>query len=71
MGWLTGKEEDLVCVMPKIRTEADGELTLSPVCYTKTLAFLAFALKFLLVRIDRNVRARMSDYDTPSKGLHS
>ena len=70
-GWLIGRDNDLVCVMPEIETEQNGELTLSPVCSTRILALLAFISKFFLVRIDYNVRIRMSDYDNPSKESHN
>ena len=55
-GWLTGRDKDLVCVKPFVQTTIMGEVTLSPVCSYRLLAFCAFALKAMLIRIDHNLR---------------
>ena len=55
-GWLTGRDNDLVCVKSKIDTPIAGEVALSPVCSNRLLAFIAFAMKAILVRIDQNLR---------------
>ncbi len=52
-GWEAGKDNDLVCVKPNVNTILAGEITLSPVCSNR---FLAFILKTILVRIDNNLR---------------
>ena len=55
-GWLTGKDNDLVCVRPDIHTPIAGEVALSPICSNLLLAFFAFVIKAILVRIDCNLR---------------
>jgi hypothetical protein len=61
-GWLTGEDDDLVCVVPIVRTKALGELTLSPVCNNHLLALLGFTCKLILVKIDRNMAIREYGY---------
>ena len=56
-GWLTGRDNDLVCVKANLRTPLEGEAYLSPVCSIKLLALLAFVLKNILVRIDYKLRS--------------
>lgn len=56
-GWLTGRDDDLICVKSKISTTLPiAEAFLSPVASTKLLAIWAFILKSLVVRIDYNVK---------------
>ena len=55
-GWETGVDDDLVCVKPNVQTKIQERVALSPVCSTRLLALLAFAMKAILVRIDRNLR---------------
>lgn len=55
-GWYL-PEIDLVCVRPDCQSDEEGNLALSPVCSSRLLAVVAFALKALLVRIDENSRA--------------
>ena len=55
-GWLTGKDNDLVCVKPQITTSLAGEISLSPVCSNRPLAFCAFIAKSFLLRVDHNLR---------------
>ena len=55
-GWKTGKDNDLICVKPNVSTQIAGEINLSPVCSNRLLAFWAFILKRILVRIDHNLR---------------
>jgi len=55
-GWLTGIDNDLVCVSPNVRTRAMEYIALSPVCFNRLLALIAFLLKVLLFRLDWNLR---------------
>ena len=55
VGWLTGPDGDLVCVQPSITDEAFSNAALSPVCNNLLLAIAGFFLKYVLVRIDRNL----------------
>lgn len=55
-GWVTGKDDDLVCVKPSVEIEPEDELFLSPVCSNRFLAFWAFVMKAILARIDHNSR---------------
>jgi len=56
LGWLTGKDGDLVCVRPNLRTALEGETNLSPVCSNRPVALFASVLKIILAKIDRNMR---------------
>ncbi len=58
-GWLTGKDNDLVCIRNHVTDEV-GEpacsiTLLSPICSSRILSFCAFVMKVLLVRIDTNI----------------
>jgi len=55
-GWLTGRDNDLVCVKPRIYTPVAGEIALSPVCSNRVLAIIAFVMKAILVKVDYNLR---------------
>lgn len=69
-GWLTGKDNDLVCIKPNLKNSIAAEIALSPVCSSKLLAFSAAILKLILIRIDHN--ARLSERSTvtiPTKYL--
>ncbi|MFC1984993.1 CoA transferase [Chloroflexota bacterium] len=59
-GWLTGKDNDLICVKPGINSRMLEQVSLSPVCRTRLLAFSAFAMKALLMRLDENLRDYVS-----------
>ena len=54
-GWLTGQDDDLICVRPSIEDRIEAKMALSPVCTTRILAILAFVLKMILLRIDDNM----------------
>jgi len=54
-GWETGKDNDLICVKPKVETALDGEFALSPVCRSRAMAIFAFIIKSILIRIDDNI----------------
>lgn len=66
-GWLTGRNRDLITLKPNIYTElSEPSLStlLSPICSNRFLAFCAFIMKVLLVRIDQNLkRSLKSDSD--------
>ena len=66
-GWLTGKDNDLVCVLPRVKTEPLGELSLSPVCSNRLLAFIAFVCKLTLIRWDKNIAIRRYHDGNPNK----
>ena len=55
MGWLTGRDSDLICVKPNITNIQEGNLSLSPVCLTPCRAALGFLLKRLLLIVDLNL----------------
>ncbi len=54
-GWLTGEDDDLVCVLPIVKTKTLGELSLSPVSSNRLLALLGFACKLILLKVDKNI----------------
>lgn len=57
-GWLTGKDNDLICIKPHILTdqaEPTLSIILSPICSNRFLALCAFIMKVSLVRIDPNL----------------
>ena len=54
-GWLTGKDNDLICVRPNISDPIQGEVALSPICHNPVLAIFAFGLKYTLFFIDENL----------------
>lgn len=66
-GWLTGKDDDLICVLPSITTKENGELSLSPVCRNRLLAVLTFVCKLLILRCDENMSVKRSFYGNPNK----
>lgn len=66
-GYLTGYDEDLICITPNIRDKMEAEIVLSPVCHTRLYAVSAFILKRILLRIDENMGIRRLNYDNPSK----
>lgn len=55
-GWLTGIDNDLICVCPNVRTRVMEHHALSPVCSNAVLAFVAMIFKAILLKIDYNVR---------------
>jgi len=57
-GWLTGRDNDLVCVRQEVSDPLQGDLALSPVCSNRILAVLAFAAKRFLVAVDGNLMVR-------------
>lgn len=72
LGWWTGPEGDLLCVIPKVRSHCLAELALSPACSNRLLALISFLLKIALFAIDDNLAtARKFDYDTPNTESHS
>ena len=54
-GYLTGQDNDLVCVEPNIYDKIQTEIALSPVCSTRLLAISAFWVKKYLLRVDQNL----------------
>ena len=56
VGWLTGRDSDLVCVKRNVTDTCEGELALSPVCANPFLAALAYLLKRTLLAVDLNCR---------------
>jgi len=56
LGWLTGIDNDLVCIFPNIQTRVMEHWTLSPVCSNWLLALTAFLIKRLLFLIDENLQ---------------
>ena len=56
LGWIAGKDHDLVCVKRRTRSEWEAWCSLSPVCGTRLVAAFAFLLKAILVRVDLNLR---------------
>lgn len=65
-GWLTGEDDDLVCVLPTIKTEALGELSLSPVCSNRLLALFGFVCKLILLKVDKNIAIKRFHYGNPN-----
>jgi len=65
-GYLTGEDEDLICVFPDIENKILAEKALSPTNKSKLIAiFLYFVKRFLLKR-DRN----FSSYFRKPKNLY-
>ena len=54
-GWLCGRDGDLVCVKRNTTSTGSNNYALSPVCSNRLLAFIAFILSAILVRIDQNL----------------
>ena len=55
-GWLTGIDNDLICIFPQVKTRVIESWTLSPTSYSKFLSFLGFIAKRLLFCIDYNLQ---------------
>lgn len=53
-GWWTGRDGDLLCVVPKVLDPKLGMVLLSPVCDNRILAFTAFLVKRILLKLDAN-----------------
>ena len=53
-GWLTGIDNDLICVFPRIKTRVMEHWALSPVHSFRLLSLLAFVAKRFLFAVDRN-----------------
>jgi len=53
-GWWTGRDKDLLCVVPEVSEPLLEELLLSPVCTNRLLAIITFVLKRLLLKFDAN-----------------
>jgi len=66
-GYLTGKDNDLVCITPNILDKMEAEMVLSPVCVTRPLAISAFVLKKALLRLDGNMGVRRYSCGNPNK----
>lgn len=58
VGWWGGSEDDLLCIRPGIRDNAEAEIYLSPVCRHRAQALVAFCLKNALAFLDLNMRSR-------------
>ncbi len=61
IGWWTGPDKDLLCVVPSAQTSSAAEIALSPVCDSRVLALLAFCLKAALLRIDHNAIRKLRE----------
>ena len=55
-GWLTGIDNDLICVYPNVTTRVMEHWALSPTSHSRLLALIAFLAKRLLFAIDHNLR---------------
>lgn len=68
VGWLTGRDSDLVCIKPDIVDQIDGEINVSPICKSPLIAIWGFILKRLLSNVDKNMIyiKRLID-DNPNK----
>ena len=53
IGWLTGRDCDLVCVK-RTKEPYEAEMALSPISTNLFIAFIGFVLKRILVIIDNN-----------------
>lgn len=53
-GWLTGIDNDLICIFPNIQTRVMENWALSPVHSRRIVAFLAFIAKRFLFLVDCN-----------------
>ena len=56
LGWLTGIDGDLVCVIPNVHTRIIEHRALSPVCSNAMLAIIAMIFKAILLKIDYNLK---------------
>ena len=54
-GWLTGIDNDLICVFPNVKTRVLGHWTLSPVHPNRLVSFIAFTEKRFLFLVDHNL----------------
>ena len=55
-GWLTGEDNDLICIKPYIGDNTEAQLALSPCCKTRFFALIAFAMKLVLWKLDTNLQ---------------
>jgi len=55
-GWVTGLDNDLMCVVPNAQTRLQEHIALSPICSNRLLALCAFVIKAILVRVDHNLK---------------
>jgi len=55
LGWMTGPDNDLVCVRPGITNPNIAEAALSPVSTCRTSAIFGFCLKYMLFSVDSNL----------------
>ena len=55
-GWLTGIDDDLICLYPNVDTRVMEHWTLSPVHPRRIVALLAFIAKRFLFLVDENMR---------------
>ena len=68
-GYLTGSDNDLICLKSSISDKIEAGMTLSPVCANRFLAISAFVLKRILLRLDDNMGTRRLLCDNPNKGF--
>jgi hypothetical protein len=61
-GYLTGPDNDLICVKPNLLVNIKAEIYLSPVCSTGLLAISAFLIKRILLKIDQNQRVSVKEW---------
>ena len=55
LGWLTGIDNDLICIFPHVKSRDLETHALSPVCSNRFISLLAFLVKRLLFVIDQNL----------------
>lgn len=67
VGYETGQDHDLICILPNILDKIEAEIALSPVCSTRILAISAFCLKHMLLGVDENMGIRRLPCDNPNK----
>ena len=55
LGWMTGIDNDLICIKPNVQNRVMEHYALSPVCSSWLLAFFAFLAKRFLLVFDQNI----------------
>ena len=61
LGWLTGKDGDLVSILPSVNESCwfEFELLKSPTCSNRGLAVLAFLASRFLLMVNENLQNRL------------
>lgn len=63
VGYWTGKDGDLLCILPNIDNNKIAELLLSPVCKSKFQAIICFLFKRYLINNDGNIKQGFKEED--------